>query len=97
MLQFYSTQAQEVHAFLRKWLADTVSASVSHQTRIIYGGELIMTILAHQSISLCFTVAGSVSAGNCASLAAQPDVDGALVGGASLKPDFVNIVNAQEQ
>ena len=25
----------------------------------------------------------------------QPDVDGFLVGGASLKPEFVNIVNAR--
>jgi triosephosphate isomerase len=25
----------------------------------------------------------------------QPDVDGFLVGGASLKPEFVNIVNAK--
>ncbi len=38
---------------------------------------------------------GSVNAGNAASLLQQPDVDGALVGGASLKPDsFSAIVNA---
>lgn len=30
---------------------------------------------------------GSVNAGNCAALFAQPDIDGALVGGASLKPE----------
>ena len=45
----------------------------------------------------CFvTHTGSVNAANCRELAAQADVDGALVGGASLKPDFVNIVNAQQ-
>lgn len=38
---------------------------------------------------------GSVNAKNCAELAKNPDVDGFLVGGASLKPEFVNIVNAQ--
>ena len=38
---------------------------------------------------------GSVNAGNCTTLAAQADVDGFLVGGASLKPDFVKIVNAR--
>ncbi|EDV19524.1 Triosephosphate isomerase [Trichoplax sp. H2] len=38
---------------------------------------------------------GSVNAGNCKDLAVQPDVDGFLVGGASLKPDFVQIVNAR--
>lgn len=38
---------------------------------------------------------GSVNAGNAAELLAQPDVDGALVGGASLVPeDFLTIVNA---
>ncbi|KAJ8511483.1 hypothetical protein OPV22_001917 [Ensete ventricosum] len=37
---------------------------------------------------------GSVSGANCKELAAQPDVDGFLVGGASLKPEFVDIINA---
>ena len=36
---------------------------------------------------------GSVNAGNAAELFAQPDIDGGLVGGASLKADFVKIVN----
>lgn len=39
---------------------------------------------------------GSVNAGNCKDLASQPNVDGFLVGGASLKPDFVQIVNARQ-
>ena len=36
---------------------------------------------------------GSVNAGNAAELFRQPDIDGGLVGGASLKPDFCEIVN----
>ena len=36
---------------------------------------------------------GSVNASNAAELFAQPDIDGGLVGGASLKPDFADIVN----
>ncbi len=36
---------------------------------------------------------GSVNAGNAADLFAQPDIDGGLVGGASLKPDFGKVVN----
>ncbi len=36
---------------------------------------------------------GSVSAGSAPELFAQPDIDGGLVGGASLKPEFGNIVN----
>nr|ADB55721.1 putative triosephosphate isomerase [Pseudozyma flocculosa] len=38
---------------------------------------------------------GSVAAKNCKELAGQPDIDGFLVGGASLKPEFVDIVNAR--
>jgi len=37
---------------------------------------------------------GSVSAKNSDELAAQPDVDGFLVGGASLKPEFIQIINS---
>lgn len=69
-------QAQDVHAALRKWLIDNVSADVSATLRIQYGG--------------------SVTAANCKELAAKPDIDGFLVGGASLKPEFVNIVNAKQ-
>jgi len=36
---------------------------------------------------------GSVSASSASELFAQPDIDGGLVGGASLKPDFGKIVN----
>jgi len=39
---------------------------------------------------------GSVTASNCKELALQKDVDGFLVGGASLKPEFVNIINANK-
>ena len=35
---------------------------------------------------------GSANAGNCGELIAQPDIDGFLVGGASLKPEFAVIV-----
>ena len=38
---------------------------------------------------------GSMNAANAASLLAQPDIDGGLIGGASLKaPDFLNIIAA---
>ncbi|KAI6038493.1 Triosephosphate isomerase [Pisolithus marmoratus] len=38
---------------------------------------------------------GSVTASNCKELATQIDVDGFLVGGASLKPEFVDIINVK--
>ena len=38
-------------------------------------------------------VGGSVNGGNAAELFAQADIDGGLVGGASLKEEFGKIVN----
>lgn len=39
---------------------------------------------------------GSVTDKNSADLAKQPDIDGFLVGGASLKPAFVDIINSNQ-
>lgn len=44
---------------------------------------------------LFFIAIGSVNAKNCQELAKEGDVDGFLVGGASLKPEFVQIINAR--
>ncbi|XP_063224076.1 triosephosphate isomerase [Bacillus rossius redtenbacheri] len=38
---------------------------------------------------------GSVTAANCKELAQEEDIDGFLVGGASLKPEFIQIINAK--
>ena len=38
---------------------------------------------------------GSVTGSNAKELASQPDIDGFLVGGASLKPEFIDICNAR--
>ena len=68
-------QAQEVHAALRKMLADRYNSQTSESVRILYGG--------------------SVKPANAAELMSQTDIDGALVGGASLKADsFAAIINA---
>ena len=40
---------------------------------------------------------GSVNAKNAAELIAQPNIDGFLVGGASLKADFLEIINAADK
>jgi len=68
-------QAQEVHAFIRNWLAQKYDEALAQEIRIQYGG--------------------SVKPGNASDLMSQEDVDGALVGGASLKTDdFVQIIQA---
>ena len=44
---------------------------------------------------LTCNILGSVNASNCQDLASMPDIDGFLVGGASLKPEFISIINAR--
>jgi triosephosphate isomerase len=68
--------AQEVHAAIRKYLAEKVDQSVADKTRILYGG--------------------SVNGKNAKTFNEKQDVDGYLVGGASLKPEFIDIVNARQ-
>jgi triosephosphate isomerase len=68
-------QAQEVHMFIRRLLAEMFNKKLADEIRILYGG--------------------SANAGNAKELMAQEDVDGLLVGGASLKiDDFVKIIQA---
>ncbi|KAG2195279.1 hypothetical protein INT47_005054 [Mucor saturninus] len=69
-------QAQDVHEFLRQWLAENVSQKAADETRILYGG--------------------SVNGGNCKTLGGKPDIDGFLVGGASLKPEFGEIILSRQ-
>lgn len=67
--------AQDVHAKLRRVIAQLYNAEVAERTRIIYGG--------------------SVKASNAAELFRGADIDGGLIGGASLKaPEFAGIVKA---
>lgn len=40
---------------------------------------------------------GSVTGDNCRDLIKQQDIDGFLVGGASLKPDFIKIINCKSE
>ena len=70
-------QAEEVHAGLRKCLAE-LDEDLSNRTRILYGG--------------------SVTADNAMALFGMKNVDGALVGGASLKANsFAEICKAAEE
>jgi triosephosphate isomerase len=68
-------QAQEVHAMIRKLLAEIYDKSFADDIRIQYGG--------------------SVKPDNAAELMQKEDIDGLLVGGASLKADdFLAIIKA---
>ena len=68
-------QAQEMHAYIRKLIADKYSQQAADNTSILYGG--------------------SCNAKNAKELFSNADIDGGLIGGASLiAQDFVSIVNA---
>ncbi len=70
-----AAQAQEMHAFIRRIIAEKYGDKTAGDTTILYGG--------------------SCNAGNAKELFANPDVDGGLIGGASLKAnDFVAIANS---
>lgn len=58
-------QAQEMHHFIRNWLAQTFHALAADEISLLYGG--------------------SVKPDNAKEIFSQPDVDGGLIGGASLQ------------
>ncbi|MBX3163163.1 MAG: triose-phosphate isomerase [Bacteroidetes bacterium] len=68
-------QAQEMHAFIRKTVAEIFSQEITEQISILYGG--------------------SCNAQNAPELFSCPDVDGGLIGGASLNADeFCKIIGS---
>lgn len=66
--------------------AQEICKAVRQTVEDIYGSEV--------SEKLTIQYGGSVNGSNAKELFEQPDIDGSLVGGASLKEDFINIVNA---
>lgn len=70
--------------------AQEVCYAIRAVIRKIYGAR------PARSVSILY--GGSMNAGNARELLAQPDIDGGLIGGASLKPvDFAEIVKAADQ
>ena len=70
-----SAQAQEVHEFIRKTVAEKFGQDAADQTSILYGG--------------------SCKPGNARELFACKDIDGGLIGGASLVAgDFIAIAKS---
>ena len=67
--------------------AQEVCFAIREQLRAQYGA------LISRKVSILY--GGSMNAKNCAGLLAQPDIDGGLIGGASLKAeDFATIIRA---
>lgn len=57
---------------------------------------LQVNVSAEVAASTRIIYGGSVNGANCKELAGQPDIDGFLVGGASLKPEFIDIIKSAE-
>ncbi|MBL8062434.1 MAG: triose-phosphate isomerase [Anaerolineales bacterium] len=90
---------QIVVAYEPVWAIGTGKASSSENAQNVHG-NVIRSVLnelfgAESAQAIRILYGGSVTASNAAEFFSQPDIDGALVGGASLKTDeFVSIAKA---
>ena len=79
------------------WAIGTGKTATSDQAQEVCKGirDLIAEIYNTDTAeAVRIQYGGSMNAGNAAELLAKPDIDGRLIGGASLKADFGQVVNA---
>ncbi|KAF8815574.1 triose phosphate isomerase [Phlegmacium glaucopus] len=75
-------------------VATSAQAQEAHADIRTYLAEAVSPAVAN---NIRIIYGGSVTANNSKELARQQDVDGFLVGGASLKPEFADIINARKE
>lgn len=88
--------ANAVIAYEPIWAIGTGKVATTEQAQEVCGAirECIAEIYDEATAeAIRIQYGGSVSAASAPELFAQPDIDGGLVGGASLKPEFGKIVN----
>uniref|UniRef100_A0A0D3EJK4 Triosephosphate isomerase n=6 Tax=Oryza TaxID=4527 RepID=A0A0D3EJK4_9ORYZ len=86
-----------VVAYEPVWAIGTGKVATPDQAQEVHDGLrkwLAANVSAEVAESTRIIYGGSVTGANCKELAAKPDVDGFLVGGASLKPEFIDIINS---
>jgi triosephosphate isomerase len=79
------------------WAIGTGKVATTQQAQEVHSAIrkwLASTVSQETSDNTRIIYGGSVTDKNCKDLAGQPDIDGFLVGGASLKPAFFDIVNS---
>ncbi len=101
-LDFYDVSVDDLKkciiAYEPVWAIGTGKTATADQAQEVC--EFIRNTLAKlygKDVADTITIqyGGSMNAGNAAELLSKPDVDGGLIGGASLKaPDFATIINA---
>ncbi len=92
--------AKVVIAYEPVWAIGTGRAATSQDAQNvckIIRDELTAIFGKDNADAMRILYGGSVTGANAAELFAMPDIDGGLVGGASLKPDFIAIVNAANE
>ena len=98
-LQGLPKGADVVVAYEPVWAIGTGKVATTEQAQEVHKGirEWLNKELGQQvAESTRIIYGGSVSEKNCRELAKAADIDGFLVGGASLKPAFVDIINANQ-